>query len=497
MNDIIGKFKEVFFSVLPIPAVVFLVHFTMIPIETSILIRFLLGSFFVVIGLTFFLLGVDLSISPLGSLTGSTLAKTNKLIIVLIIGAILGFFTSIAEPGLLVLANQVEAVTVGEISSFNLVLYVSIGLAIMLALGFFRIFYNIPLYKVLLSIYLLIFGLALFSSREMLAISFDASGSTTGILAVPFILSLSAGISKLKKDSKASEKDSFGLVAIASTGSIIAVLILDRISNADDLSSGEIARVSSSNEIFYPFVNIFPVYFLESIQTILPLFIIFLLFNIFAFHLKKRKFRQIFTGFIFTFLGLIIFLVGINAGFMDVGTYIGTNLVKHDNKMYIISISFLLGVVTILAEPAVYVLTQQIEEVTTGYVKRKVVLIPLALGGGVAVMLSVIRILVPSIQLWHFLLPGYIISLGLMFIVPKLFVGMAFDAGGVATGPMTATFILAFIQGAANAYEGANVIIDGFGMIAMVAMAPIITLQLLGWTYKIKLEHKEEKEIGK
>ncbi|MBC7086886.1 MAG: DUF1538 domain-containing protein [Tissierellales bacterium] len=490
MNVIVSKFREVLFSVLPITILVLILNFTISPVGTTLIIKFLIGSLFVVLGLTIFLIGVDIGITPLGGLTGTLLAKSNKLWVVLIAGLILGFFISIAEPGLLVLVNQVNLVTSGQISGNSILITVSIGLAIMLSLGFLRIFYNIPLYKVLFALYLIIFGLAIFTSHEFLAISFDASGSTTGILAVPFILSLSVGISKLKKDSKASEKDSFGLVAIASTGAIISVLLLGIFSDTNEFSAGLDPGVSESNSIIKSFIDIIPNHLIESLMAILPLLIILLVLQKISFKLKKKELRKILTGFAFTFTGLVIFLIGVNAGFMDVGTSIGNNLALLDNKAYIIIIGFVLGLVTILAEPAVYVLTNQIEDVTSGYVKRKAVLIPLAIGVGLAVALSVIRVLVPGIQLWHYLLPGYILCLSMMFFIPKLFVGIAFDAGGVATGPMTATFILAFIQGAAHAFEGADLVIDGFGMIAMVAMTPIITLEALGLVFAIKSKNK-------
>ena len=493
---VISKFKEVLYSVLPITVLVIILNFTISPMDTDLIIRFIIGSIFVVLGLTIFLLGVDIGIAPLGSLTGTSLAKTNNLWLVLIAGLILGFFISIAEPGLMVLANQVNFVTSGQISGISILVIVSIGLAIMLPLGFIRIFYNVPLYKTLILLYLIIFGLAIFTSREFLAISFDASGSTTGILAVPFILSLSVGISNLKKDSKASEKDSFGLVAIASTGAIISVMILDICSKTNEFSAGLDAGITGSNSIIGPFIEIMTDNLKESFMAILPLLIILLILQKISFKLRKRELRKLFTGFGFAFTGLFIFLIGVNAGFMDVGTSIGNDLAFFDNKIYIIIIGFILGIVTILAEPAVYVLTHQIEDVTSGYVKRKAVLIPLAIGVGLAVALSVIRVLVPEIQLSHYLLPGYFICILLMFFTPKLFVGIAFDAGGVATGPMTATFILAFIQGAAHAFAGADLMIDGFGMIAMVAMTPIITLEALGLIFRIKLKTKgvEEKD---
>lgn len=487
MNVLAEKLKDNLFAVLPISVIVFLLHFTIAPLDTTLILKFIVGSILIVLGLAIFLVGLDLGITPLGSLTGVALAKSNKLWIVLIAGLTLGFFVSIAEPGLLVLANQVDVVTSGQISSITILVVVSLGLAIMIALGFLRIFYNIPLYKFLIVTYLLIFLLAIFTSREFLAISFDASGATTGILAVPFILSLSVGISALKKDSKSSEKDSFGLVAIASAGAIIAVMLLSIISKTNDFTdAGLEATITDSESVFLPFLRILPEVIKEGLFALLPLLVILIYLQKVSFKLNKIAFRKMLKGFIYALIGLVVFLVGVNAGFMDVGLLLGYRLATLDNKWFIIIISFILGVVTIMAEPAVYVLTHQIEDVTSGYVKRKAVLASLSIGVGVAVSLSIIRVLIPEIQLWHYLLPGYIISLGLTFIVPKLFVGIAFDSGGVATGPMTATFILAFTQGAADAFDGASVLIDGFGMIAMVAMMPIISLQILGLVFKIR-----------
>lgn len=490
---IVSKLKEVFFSVLPILFIVLFLHLTLVPLSLVLWIRFLAGAFFVVLGLTIFLLGVDLGITPLGEKTGTSLAKTNKLPIVLLGGFVLGFFISIAEPGLMVLANQVDLVTGSQITSLSLLLVVSVGLAWMLSLGFLRIFYNVPLYKILLVLYGVIFLFSLFTSREFLAISFDASGSTTGILAVPFILALSVGISKMKKDSKASEKDSFGLVAIASVGAILAVLLLDAFSSVKEFSATLDLSVSESS-----FWEVFKAGFFsnlkESFMAMSPLLLILILLQKFSLKLKKRELRKLLTGFFYAFLGLFLFLIGVNAGFMDLGRSLGERLALLDNKIFFVLCAFALGFVTIMAEPAVYVLTHQIEEVTSGYVKRKAVLYPLALGVGLAVALSALRVVVEEIQLWHYLLPGYTLCLLLMFFIPKLFVGIAFDAGGVATGPMTATFILAFIQGAANAFEGADIMVDGFGMVSMVAMMPILTLECLGLVFAWKLKKKAKRE---
>lgn len=486
MNVIVSKFKEVFLSVIPIIVIVLVLNFTLVPMSFAMLMRFLIGALLVIMGLTIFLLGVDLGISPLGDLTGLSLAGTNRLWMVLTGGIVLGFFISIAEPGLMVLASQVNYVTVGSISKVGLLVVVSVGLAIMLSLGFLRIFYNVGLHYMLLVLYGIILVMSFFVSREILAISFDASGSTTGILAVPFILSLSVGISKLKKDSRASENDSFGLVAIASTGAIVAVMFLGIVSKANQFHSDFELAVNESDSIAGAFLHMFVPAVKESLIAIFPLLAILLLFQKISFKLKYRKFRALITGFIFTFFGLFVFLMGVNAGFMDVGTMIGKGLAVTDNKVFVVVVGFILGVVTILAEPAVHVLTHQIEEVTSGYVKRRAVSASLAIGVGLAVALSVVRILVHGIQLWHYLLPGYIVCAILMFITPKLFVGIAFDAGGVATGPVTATFIMAFIQGVAFSVDGADLLVDGFGMIAMVAMTPILTLEILGLIFAIQ-----------
>jgi hypothetical protein len=482
----IEKLREVLLSVVPITIIVLLLNFTFTPLEIPLLIRFLLGAVFIILGLAIFLVGVDIGITPIGTFMGSALAKTNKYWIVGIVGLFLGFIINIAEPDIHILAGQVDFVTAGGISKLSIVVVVSIGIGLMLALGLLRIVYNVPLYKFLSITYLLIFALALFSSPEFLAIAFDASGATTGALTVPFMLAIALGVSSLKKDSKASEKDSFGLVGIASAGAIISVLMMSILSKSDKLKGTMEYKISQETSLITPFMEKLPVVLVEVTLALLPIALLFLIFNFVSFKLTKRPFRKIVKGLIYTFVGLVLFLVGVNAGFMDVGGIVGHKLAMLENKFILVLTGFCLGLVTILAEPAVYVLTHQIEDVTGGYVPRKLVLIALSIGVGFSVALSMLRIIVPEIKLWHYLLPGYIIALGLMYVAPKLFIGMAFDSGGVASGPMTATFILAFAQGAAEAIEGANVMVEGFGIIAMVAMTPLIALQTLGLIFKIK-----------
>lgn len=491
LNPLTDKLKEVLVSVLPIVAIVLVLNFTVSPLEATVIWRFLLGAAFIIIGLAVFLLGTDIGITPIGRHLGKGVTKSNKIWIVVVAGLFLGFFISIAEPDLHILANQINTVTGGLIPASTILVVVSIGIAVMMTIGILRIVFNTPLFKILTGVYFFIFILSLFTSSEFLAIAFDASGATTGALTVPFMLALSAGISSMKKNGKASEKDSFGLVAISSSGAIMAVMLLNIITGQNELAGELPVDLDPSGSILAPFLAHLPSISQEIFIALVPIVITFLGYQFLSLKLNKRPLSRILKGILYVFVGLVIFLVGVNAGFMDVGSLIGYNLATLDNSLYLLLVAFVLGLVTILAEPAVYVLTHQIEDVTNGYVKRKAVLVALSIGVGLAVLLSVIRIMTPGLELWHYLLPGYIIAIGLMYIVPKMFVGMAFDAGGVASGPMTATFILAFVQGAAQAIEGADVLRDGFGMIAMVAMMPIITLQILGFIFKLKSKRED------
>src|SRR5699024_5502845 len=271
---------------------------------------------------------------------------------------------------------------------------------------------------------------------------------------------------------------------------IMTVINMNIVTLTNQLSGSLEAVTTNTQSIISPFLDELLTVTFEIIIALLPILIVFLVFKKISYKMSRKTIRKTLIGILFTFIGLVLFLVGVNAGFMDVGSVVGCRIASFDHNAYIILIAFVLGVVTILAEPAVHVLTNQIEDVTSGYVKRSIVLVTLSIGVGLAVLLSIVRILVPGLHLWHYLLPGYLIALALTFIVPKLFVGIAFDSGGVASGPMTATVILAFVQGAAEGIEGADVLVDGFGMIALVAMTPLIALQVLGLIFKIKSRKK-------
>ena len=487
MNILIDKFKEVLMSVLPIVILTTILNFAFIHIDYSVFIRFLIGSVCIILGLAFFLFGIEMSVTKIGLQMGKEITKRNNALILIIGGFTLGFLISIAEPDLQILASQVNTVTKSGIPALRLIVVVSVGVAAFVVFGILRTVFNISQKIIFALSYGVIFLLSLFSSSEFISIAFDSSGTTTGAITVPFILALAAGVSEMKKDSAASERDAFGLVGMASAGAILAVLALSVFGKTKEISADNfVFNVDINSQIFYPFAKHFLPVLYECLLSLLPLTLIFLITNFVSIKLRAKDLIPIIKGLIITLIGLFLFMWGAKSGFLDVGIAMGSRLGEIGTRPLILFIGALIGIVSILAEPAVYVLTVQIENVTSGHIPRKIVLIFLCIGVSFAVMLSLLRIIEPAFQLWHILLPGYIVSLLLSIIVPDLFVSIAFDAGGVASGPMTATFVLSLAQGLADYMPTANVLIDGFGIIAAVALAPIISLQILGLIFKIK-----------
>lgn len=486
MNILKEKFLEVVRSVLPIVLLVLLIHFIFVPLPGSSLAGFLLGALIIVIGLTIFLTGIDIAMEPIGSYMGKGIALSNKIIVLILAGLLLGFFISAAEPSLTVLGNQIATVTGGAVSSAFIVIVVSLGIAVMVVVGLLRIVYSLSIIPILTAAYALILLLSFFTSNEFLSISFDASGATTGSVTVPFLLALSSGIATLRKSSKNAGEDRFGLVAIASTGAILSVMLVNIISPTEELSGSLDIVMGTEQGLFLDFLSQILSQLVEVLIAILPIVILFGLYQFISLKLSKRKIRRIWLGVLYTYIGLVLFLAGVNAGFMNVGSLIGYTLAEQESYVLLCGIGFAMGFLSILAEPAVSVLTRQIGQATSGAIKPFAVLMTLSVGVGLAILLSSMRLIFVGLELWHLLLPGYLLAISLSYIIPKRFVGMSFDAGGVASGPMTATFILAFIQGSAEAIPHASVLIDGFGMIALVALMPILSLQIFGYIYHLK-----------
>ena len=438
---------------------VFILNF-FVGIENSLLINFLLGSLGVILGLSIFLSGVDLSISKIGTMMGDFLGRFDKIIKVVFFGIFIGFVISMAEPDLLILANQVTY-AVG-FSSRTIVAIISLGVGILISIGLYRIFKEISISKLMWIVYVIIFGLMIISNETGHAIAFDASGATTGAMTTPFIIALGLGVANLKGDY--SEDNSFGLVGIASAGPILAGLLM-----SISVGDGAIAIESAAH------TSALASGFKNASFAIVPIALVFFVMNFKYFKLNKEELTEILFGLVYTYLGLIIFLTSVEAGFMELARLLGEGL--RDSK-FLPLIGFIMGLVVVLAEPAVAVLAEQVEDVTGGSIPRKSILRALSIGVASAVMLAIIRINTDDFALWMVIVPGFLISLLISLKVPQIFVGIAFDSGGVASGPMTATFILAFCQGVAG-----NVA-DGFGVISFVAMMPVLTIMVLGYLYK-------------
>lgn len=489
MNRLTVKLNETIRSILPIVVFVLFLHFTITPIESTILIQFLIGAAFVILGLTIFLVGVDIAITPIGEYLGRGMVLSGKSWVVLIGGFILGFIIAFAEPSLVVLADQISSVTSGSIPASLILTTVSGGVGLMVGLGALRILKDWSLRKILILSYGLIFLAMLFTSNQFISIAFDASAAVTGAIAVPFIMAIATGIANMKKDN--AEADSFGLVGLLSVGAVLAVMLLSILTGQSDISGSVEIATEGADNISAFFLSALGLQFQEVILSVLPVAIIFGLYQLFSLKLRSQALRPIMFGLLYVYIGLVIYLAGINAGFMNVGAIIGYALASMGNYWPLLIASFVLGAVTILAEPAVTVQTQMIEDVTGGSIKSGPITATFSVGVGLAIFLAALRIIVPAIELWHIVVPGYILALILINMVPDMFVGMSFDSGSVASGPMSATFILAYVQGIAQAVPTADVLRDGFGMIALVAMVPIIAVLIFAFVYSRQAERED------
>lgn len=493
MNIFQEKIKEVGMSLFPIVVLVFLLNISIVPVEAEIIIRFLIGGLLLLLGLGIFLMGVELSMTRIGEYLSHEIATSKSLIKIAVLSFILGFLITVAEPDLLILGSQVDSASGGSIPSNVLVYSVSVGVGVLITLGVFRIMRNMPLNKFMAIVYGVIFIFAIFTSEGFLAIAFDASGATTGALTTPFVLAVCAGLAKTKGGSTA-EEDSFGLVGIMSAGPILAVMLMSVLTGQSEIQ-GEAEPFLVELEIFGPIIRIIPQIFFESLVALLPITILFFILNFIKFKIEREEIKEIMIGLIFTLIGLALFLTGVNGGFMDMGRLLGMKFAE-DFQPFLPLLGMSLGFIVVLAEPAVHVLADQIEEVSGGHIPIKLIKLTLSIGVGTAIALSMIRILIPEVKLWWFLLFGFGMAIILSFKSDPIFVGIAYDAGGVASGPMTATFILAFAQGAAEMIETADVLIDGFGVIAMVAMSPVFSLILLGYIVARKKERDSIKAIS-
>ncbi|NLC73450.1 MAG: DUF1538 domain-containing protein [Ruminococcaceae bacterium] len=487
------KISEALASVLPIFLLITALCLTVSPVPTDLMLSYLIASVLIVIGMGLFSLGADVAMTPIGTRIGAAITKSRNLPLILIISFVVGITISFTEPDLQVLAGSAP-----HINKFVLVFTVSVGVGAFLAIAMFRVLTGIKIKWVFIVFYLLIFALAAFADADFLGISFDSGGVTTGPMTVPFILAIGVGVSNIRSD-KAAEEDSFGFVGLCSVGPILAVLILGFIYKGTGAHAANevLGQWSNTAELSMAYLRAFPRQLIEVSGALAPITVIFIIFQLFYLKLPFRGFVKIFLGLIYTYVGLVLFLVGVNVGFTSLGKAIGTLFTQGWIRNLLVPVSMLMGWNIISAEPAVVVLEKQIEEVSSGAIPGRAIRISLSIAVSLAMGFSVIRVISGISILW-FLVPGYAIALLLTFFVPDIFTAIAFDSGGVASGPMTATLMLHFVMGVSAGFGG-NIIRDAFGVVALVAMMPLITIQALGVIYnkqKISSETVPESDFG-
>ena len=479
------KLNESIASVIPIALIVALLCLSFVPVTTDLMLAFLLGTIMLVVGMGLFTLGVEASMTQIGNHTGARMTKSRKLWLILTLSFILGIAITVAEPDLQVLASNVP-----HINTTVLIITVSVGVGLFLVICMLRILLGVQLRWVLLACYILVFALASFSEADFLSVAFDSGGVTTGPMTVPFIMALGVGVASIRSDKNA-EADSFGLVALCSVGPILAVMLLGFFYKMEDgvVASAVVQSYADTVELGSGYVRAIPHYMVEVATALAPIVGFFLLFQIFSLRLRKLPFLKIVIGLVYTYVGLVLFLVGVNVGFSSLGTILGARLAEKAAWM-LVPVAMLMGWFIISAEPAVHVLNKQVEEISAGAVSEKAMGLSLSVAIALATGLAMVRVLTGISILW-FIVPGYAAALAMSFFVPPIFTAIAFDSGGVASGPMTATFMLPFAMGACEA-AGGNVMTDAFGLVSLVAMMPLITVQVMGAVYLIRSRGRQE-----
>ena len=477
------KVKESLLSVLPIFLIIFILSITVAPIDSGTFLVFIIGTAFVFLGTGVFTLGADVAMTPVGEYIGFSTIRTRKLWLIIFVLFFMGIFITIAEPDLQVLAGQLAK----TINKWTLLIAVGVGVGVFLVIAFLRIILKVKFSYLIVFLYAIVFTLSFFVPKAFVPLAFDSGGVTTGPMSVPFIIAIGTGIASVHTEKKG-DGGEFGLTALCSVGPIIAVMILGIIFKPESITATEnvIPVITNSKELISFIVHQLPHYFKEVAIALLPIVVVFLLSQLYGDKIGKKNYVRILIGILYTYLGLVLFLVGVNVGFLPVGSYLGGVLGNLNANWIVIPIGMLLGFFVVAAEPAVHVLQKQVFEITLGAISKRALKTSLMIGVSVSVGIAMLRILF-HIPIMYFLIPGYLIALVLSFIVPDFFTAIAFDSGGVASGAMTASFIMPFAIGVC-ASIGGNVALEGFGVVAMVAMTPLITIQILGLVYKIKLK---------
>lgn len=477
LKKLYSEFKDAISSVIPIALLVLVISF-FIGISTKNIISFGISSILLILGITLFTFGADLSMVIIGDRVGSVLIRSKKLFYILISTFLIGFVITIAEPDLMVLASQLTA-----IPNILIILIISFGVGLFLMLAFYRIIKGISINKIILISYVIILLLVCFTPSSFTGIAFDAGGVTTGPMSVPLLIAIGYGFTKLRSDKKA-RNDTFGLVGLASIGPIIFILLLGLFFNLDSVYDTSVFTTNGS--LILQYLDAFYNNFIEIVLALVPILFVFIIFELFNDTLSDYDMRKVVLGLIAALLGLTFFLTGANVGYIKVGYMLGSLFVEKNLGFYLIILGMVIGYLIVKAEPAVKVLVEQISDLTEGSISKNVINTCLSVGTCLAVFIALIRVFT-GISILYFIIPGYIITLILAYFTPDIFTAVAFDAGGAASGPLTSSFLLPICIGSCMMLGG-NILVDAFGILGLVSTTPLIVIQGLGVIYKLKLK---------
>ena len=496
-NKYFKSFISSAISIIPMVAIVFVLSLTgLATISNDDYIMLAIGAVIMIVGLSLFQIGAQNSLIKVGEYMGSSLSKQKRIWIIIIFAFLLGALITCAEPSILIIANQVQ------INKWVLIGSIAGGVGIFVVIGILRIIFKKSLNVWFLAFYMIVFMLICIlqadpKNHAYLPFIFDAGGVTTGSATVPFILALGAGVAMTRGGSK-SKDSSFGLVGLASIGPILTMIVLILV-NPTGFSAYKVPDATTVTILDRLLNALLPASdfstfgsMIEVAMALAPILIIFFIYEAIYIKLSLKKVLSLLSGFLVAFIGLTFFLTAVGSTMSPIGLKVGQTLAKEPDWLVIL-IAFVIGCVTILCEPAVHVLTSQIEEMSDGQLKKIVVLIALSLGVGAAICLSVVRTIF-NFSIMYYIIPGYLISLIVMFFVPDLYTAIAFDSGGTASGPMAVSFVLPMIIGLfsvrAGLTEGVEFYESAFGVVALVAMTPILSIQVLGVIDRIKTMHQ-------
>lgn len=475
-DSIILNLKKVIKGILPI--IIFVLILSIIlKIDIGTIIRFLSSSLLVIMGLTLFTTGTDISLNEMGKNISNLLIKKKNIILILIVSLLLGTFITLLEPEFLTIGYEA-----GNIPTSILLISVSISIGIFLMLAMYRILKRINLRYYIIISYLLIFFVLTISNFQVVPFAFDMGSVVVGAISAPFILAFGGNLASKMKRKDSSE---FGILSFCAIGPILMILILSLIYKPNIMYDSDpiLKKLDFLETLWTNFYQVF---------MSLSLLVIFYLVLTRKTKKKKIEQRKIMIGLIMVLVGITLFLTGGDVGFFKLAYLLGSKL-GNINKIIIILIGGIFGFLIAKIEPNVKVLVSYVDQVTNGGIKDKFLETCLCIGVSISFMLSLFRVL-NGYSVMIFLIPTYFLAIFFAFFTPTNFLGLSFDAGGVVTGSMSSSFLLPLLIGVASIITN-NYLNEAFGVMALISVIPIIILEIVGMIYNIEVKNDNTKYL--